>query len=185
MAILPIITAFIMTFSAESKIGEYCIEYGEYTNIVPPQKGSIEGEISGIAIEIWKCDDEILGLFYEYCGLPADPPTGKLDSIKYDPSTGNLSFRVKISLGGNYDPATKNVIDSRDRYSFSGKLKIHKSINGILEHSEDNSTRSYPNSVQLKYEAKKSPYEKTKKKIIKTDLEKSINEILDRLGPKW
>jgi len=176
-----------MLFSAETPKAAHCVEYGEYSNIAPPAKGSIEGEISGIEIELWKCDDKILGLFSEYCGLPADPPTGKLDAIKYDSISGNLSFKVKISLGSMPGSRNNEMIDSRDIYSFSGKVKRHKYIKGKLELISDRLDRIVANTktITLKYDENQEQNKNKNTSILKLDLEKRISEILDFRGPKW
>jgi hypothetical protein len=44
----------------------------------------------GYSLSLWKEGDQVFGLLAVYVGPPADPPTGLLEDVKFDPRTGQL-----------------------------------------------------------------------------------------------
>jgi len=65
-----------------------------------------EEDAFGYAVELWKEGDRIFGLLMVYVGPPADPPTGVLEDVKFDPRTRHLAFMARLTTGLLYRAST-------------------------------------------------------------------------------
>ncbi len=54
----------------------------------------------GYAVQLWRADDEIFGLFLASDGLAGDTPTGRLQNVRFDRGTGKLHFHARVPVHG-------------------------------------------------------------------------------------
>ena len=106
-----------------------------------------EGDAFGYTVELWKEGDQIFGLLLAYVGPPADPPTGILEDVKFDPKTRRLSFTARMTTGLLYSREYAGV-PSHDRFSFKGVL-TRKRLVGVLRQSDDLSPSFQPTSKRI------------------------------------
>ena len=133
----------------------------------------------GQSVELWKSEGRLLGLLLIYVGPEGDPPTGLLEDVVYSASTGDLSFRARLTLGNS--GGTRQSA-SRDNFVFHGTLR-EKSLSGIFEISD----RAHPDVparrevVSLSLDAN-TPLDSAKSVA---EWRKGADEILATRGPKW
>jgi hypothetical protein len=137
----------------------------------------------GSEVQLWKEGSNVLGLFSYSESLIGDTPTGLLEDTKYDPRTGEISFKAKLTTGQHFCEVY-NDVPSHDLFSFRGKLS-DSSISGLLKrsdalHPEDPPTEE---KVVLKKlsgdEANQIHYGS------RSEWEIASQEILKFRGPKW
>jgi hypothetical protein len=143
-----------------------------------------EGDAFGYAIELWKDGDQIFGLLLVYVGPPADPPTGILEDVKFDPKTKRLSFTTRMTTGLLYSRDYAGV-PSQDRFKFEGVL-TRRHVIGVLRQSDDLAPEFRPTSKRIRL----------RRSALFTELmvpppatysawRSWAEEILKRRGPKW
>ena len=81
----------------------------------------------GYTVQLWREGASVFGLFLASEGLAGDTPTGLLDDLKYDPRSGKLSFKAKLTIG----------IDARrqpshDLFEFDG-ARSAQAVSGVLK----------------------------------------------------
>ena len=76
----------------------------------------------GYSVSLWSREGKIFGLISHHRGLIGDPPMGILTDVQYDPSSGDISFKARITDGIHYCKE-HNGVPSRDLISFHGILK--------------------------------------------------------------
>lgn len=54
----------------------------------------------GHSIQLWRAGDEFFGLFLAADGLAGDPPTGRLQDLRFDQATGRLRFHARLPVHG-------------------------------------------------------------------------------------
>jgi hypothetical protein len=79
----------------------------------------------GYSVRLWIRGSGLIGLVDYHRGLAGDPPMGVLADVRYDSSTGELSFEAKLTSGLHYCTKHKGV-PSHDLLSFSGFLNPDK-----------------------------------------------------------
>ena len=137
----------------------------------------------GIEIELWQHDRELVGYMWEYVGPAADPPAGKLASIRIDEKDGKFSFMSKLSVGVVWDEGSRSYVPSRDTYSFEGVLR-EESITGSLQRKQ-----ILPNGKEVtESEAitlKRTPDDAQQANKSYEEWLKANEEILQLRGPKF
>jgi len=103
---------------------------GYFVNVT--QKGE---HAYGYSLQLWRHDNEIVGLFSSTQGLAGDPPTGVLQDVRFDHHSGDLSFQTKLSAGRVYTKEHTGV-SSGEVYKFKGNLSRNRIV-GLLEVSND------------------------------------------------
>jgi|GEM_PF-2345949 len=143
-----------------------------------------EEDAFGYAVELWKEGDQIFGLLFVYVGPPADPPTGMLEDVKFDPATGHLSFTARITTGLAYSRDYVGV-PSRDRYKFEG-IFTRRQLIGKLSHSNDLWPEERPMSsrIRLRWSAFNTELMTPPPPTYST-WRIWADEILKRRGPRW
>jgi len=135
----------------------------------------------GSDVELWRQDDRYFGLFSHSEGLAGDTPTGTLDDLKFDPISGNLSFRAKLTTGDHYCKVHDGV-PSRDLFKFKGKW-AGKQIRGTLKTFDALHPDDEP-------KVEKTVFKKTRDEDW-ADLttygawKKWVKDIFEFRGPKW
>jgi hypothetical protein len=137
----------------------------------------------GYSVNLWRQEDNILGLISAHSGLIGDPPAGLLEDVKFDPRTNRLSFRAKLTTGLVYSRQYKGV-PSRDVFEFSGFLNKDK-LSGVLEISnllfpDDPPQRK---RISLRRSAKMSKAMMPPENYI--EWKKMVDGILKFRGPRW
>lgn len=142
------------------------------------------GDAFGYALDLWKEGGRVFGLLLVYTGPPADPPTGILEDVKFDPRSGQLSFSARLSTGIVYSRGYSGV-PSRDRFTFKGVLKRTQVI-GTLTRSNELFPSERPRSEKVRLRRSEVltqvmiPPPETY-----TAWKNWADEILRRRGPKW
>ena len=138
----------------------------------------------GYTVLLWKEGDRVFGQFLVYTGAPADPPTGILEDVKYDPRTRRLSFTTRVSTGLVYSQEYRGV-PSRDRFKFEGVL-TRRQLAGNLTHTDDLFPDRSPASKRIRLR-----WSTFATKIMipppptYSDWKAETDEVLRRRGPKW
>jgi hypothetical protein len=152
------------------------IPIGVYDNVY-----SADGEHAhGYHLELWKRGGELYGLLADYVADIADPPTGALEHIEYDPKSGKLRFEVRLSTGVVYNRSHDGE-PSHDRLHFRGVLKPNRVVGTIEQHDEldDNGAVGAQHVVLPRDKRKLERYPTLEA------WSKMANEILAERGPKW
>lgn len=89
-----------------------------------------EPHAHGPLIEFCRMDGRWDGYMAEYTGLPADPPSARLEDLRVDESTGTVSFTARLTIGstmlaGRFVPAER-------AYRFAGRLNGPDELVGTL-----------------------------------------------------
>ncbi len=159
LAVLPLIAA---SFAQAPRPITFV---GEFSNM-----RYTEEHAYGYSIQLWREGAAVFGLFLASEGLAGDTPTGLLDDLKYDPRSGKLSFKAKLTMG-----VDARQQPSHDLFEFDGTLSA-RAVSGVVKHgaaSERINLRKLQPDAAL---AQPRTYDEWK---LQTD------EILRRRGPKW
>jgi hypothetical protein len=140
---------------------------------------------SGIEVELWKHNGQLIGFLSEYVGPVADPPVGKLESIRFDEKTGKISFTSKLSVGVVAAAAGNTWVPSKNLYEFNGVIGKNV-MTGTLRRifvQEDQTEPAYEENLTLepKTTADGDP-------AAGESFEQWLhrwNEVLKKRGPKW
>lgn len=135
----------------------------------------------GSAVELWREGNTLFGLFSNSEGLMGDTTTGLLEKIKYDPTTGHISFTARLTMGIHSCKVHKNI-PSQDIYSFDGVLS-KASLTGTLMYYVNLHQDQPPNKEKVVLK-KADGWEITQySSREKWDVE--IKNIPKFRGPKW
>jgi hypothetical protein len=93
-----------------------------------------EDHAYGHVVELWRTGNCVFGLFQASEGLAGDTPTGILTNLRYNPTTRELSFTAKLTMGTTTAPGSNDWVPSRDLFAFRGRLD-QKMLKGELRHS--------------------------------------------------
>jgi hypothetical protein len=138
----------------------------------------------GYEVELYLLGDSLTGLFSHSEGLIGDTPTGLIDVESYDPRSGALRFKAKLSTGITWDDERRSV-PSRDLYTFEGTI-AGDSLSGVLEWRDMLHTKKIfteRDTVTLKRRGNDA--DRADAVRSREDWERLIQTILARLGPKW
>jgi hypothetical protein len=150
---------------------------GAWSN-VQVSKGE-DPHASGVEVEIRQKRGELVGFCSEYVGPVADPPVGKLESIRFDEKTGQISFTSKLSVGVVPAPQGNTWMPSKNLYEFKGEIG-KAGMTGMLRRKyvdADGKEMAYEENVTL---AKKAGGESSLEEWMKR-----WTEALKTRGPKW
>jgi hypothetical protein len=138
----------------------------------------------GYSLSLWKEGDQVFGLLAVYVGPPADPPTGLLEDVKFDPRTGQLSFSARLSTGVRYGGGKWDV-PTRDRFSFKGVLTRNE-VAGTLKQSDDLDPQIAPTSKRIRLRrAVPESQDMNPPPATFAEWKTWADQILRRRGPKW
>jgi hypothetical protein len=137
----------------------------------------------GYSVELWQEKDRLFGFLLVSEGLTGDTPTGLLEDVVFNPKTGRLTFRARLSTGSTFN-SNNEQIPTRDVYRFNGTLKGQK-LTGALEHTDalDRAATGTKKNVSLR--RSKSESESMIEARSYDEWEKEAAEILKLRGPKW
>jgi hypothetical protein len=138
---------------------------GEFSNM-----RYTEEHAYGYILQLWREGPAVFGLFLASEGLAGDTPTGLLDDLKYDPRSGKLSFKAKLTMGID----ARNQ-PSHDLFEFDGKMSA-AAVSGILKRG------AATERVNLR---KMQPNNGLPQPRTFDEWKRQADEILRRRGPKW
>jgi hypothetical protein len=150
---------------------------GDFSNIHSTAEHSY-----GSSVQLWRQDDKLFGLFYAASGLSGDTPTGQLEDVQYDPATGKLSFKAKLSVGAVYMGKGKQE-PTHDIFSFKGSLQ-NNIITGVLTHEEKHQTKPRPIVTRVRLTKSKTS-ESPLPSSTYDEWRQAADQILKVRGPKW
>ena len=149
---------------------------GEFSNMK-----FTEEHAYGYTVQLWQQGDHIFGFFESSEGLEGDTPTGVLDEVQYDPKSGSLSFKAKLTMGvalleqGRQEP-------SRDLFQFRGTLE-RTALVGTISRSDMLRPQAKPETSQVRL--RRQSGENMIEAHTYAEWKKSADEILKFRGPKW
>lgn len=163
---------------AESSSSQISI-VGTYTNMRHTEEHSY-----GYTVELWKQGNRVFGFILASNGLSGDTPTGILEDVKFEPESGKLSFRAKLTTGSIYNNQANKWIPSQDIFKFSGTLN-KDSLAGVLEISDALLSDKSPigKEIELLFSVAETRQLQTFSSY--EDWEKMAKDILKFRGPKW
>jgi hypothetical protein len=150
---------------------------GEFSNM-----RFTEEHAYGVAIELWREGNSVFGLLDFADGLQGDTPTGLLQDAAFDPTSGRVSFKAKLTVGLHCCRQHRNV-PSRDLFEFSGKLREAR-LTGNLTRSDALHPEHRPHAEEVllkKTEEVASPIEA----VSYVEWRRKVDAILRFRGPKW
>ena len=151
---------------------------GAFTNMRYTEEHSY-----GYSVHLWRSGECLFGLFMASDGLAGDTPAGVLENVRYDPVTGYLLFRARLTQG-EFSDREHNRVASRDVFEFSGTL-TRGAIRGSLLHSNalTPARRPIPEKVALQKSSGDAQGMITAKTF--AEWEQKVVEILRFRGPRW
>ena len=135
----------------------------------------------GYTVQLWQQGHQVFGFFESSEGLAGDTPIGILDEVQFDPRSGSLSFKAKLTIGvvllaqGRQEP-------SRDLFEFRGTLE-RAALVGTIRHWDMLRPRAKPVTSQVRL--RRQSGENMLETRSYAEWEKSADEILKFRGPKW
>jgi hypothetical protein len=93
-------------------------------------RGNCGAAPSGYEVELWRQGDILFGFFTDERIGEADFPTGLVEDASFEPPTGRISFKARLSL----TPDESGFRRSHDLFEFSGKLE-KDTLAGTVGHS--------------------------------------------------
>jgi hypothetical protein len=151
---------------------------GDFQNIKFPGDDAF-----GYSLQLWKDGDQIFGLLVVFTGAPADPPTGILEDVKFDPRTRQFSFSARLSTGWTYAGGNWNT-PTRDRFNFSGVL-TQREVTGILKHSDELRRTAPPVSERIRLRRSVDATQSMSQPASYSEWKTWADKILHFRGPKW
>jgi hypothetical protein len=136
----------------------------------------------GYAVELWRHEKSLIGLFLASEGLQGDTPAGLLEKVTFDASTGALSFEARLTTGVVYSKEHGGV-PSRDRFRFTGVLTRNQ-LRGRLERLDGLADKPVSQAEQVLLHREK-PSSNMLAYPGYADWKQSMGEILKFRGPKW
>ena len=136
----------------------------------------------GYAVELWRHENAMLGLFLASEGLQGDTPAGLLEKVSFSTKTGAISFEVKLSTGVVYSKEHDGV-PSRDLFRFRGVLRGQR-LSGRLERLDGLESHPTPKVEQIVLRREGAASDITPYKS-HAEWKDAIDDILKFRGPKW
>jgi hypothetical protein len=115
--------------------------------------------------------------------LIGDTPTGLLEDVAFDPKTGRLTFRARLSTGSTFN-GNNGQVPTRDVYRFNGTLRGQK-LTGVLEHTDASDRAAAGTKKNVSLRRSKSASGSMIKARSYEEWKKEADEILKLRGPKW
>jgi hypothetical protein len=151
---------------------------GAFTNIK-----HTEGHAYGYKVELWRQGDRLFGFFLSAQGLAGDTPTGLLEDVRFNPSTGQVTFRARLTTGLFINRQYDNV-PSRDVFHFSGILKRDK-LEGILETSNALTPMEAPRRKRITLRMSQEASAMMIEARSYDEWKERADDILKFRGPRW
>ena len=160
----------------EAKPAELLVFIGTFRNIHG------DGEHSwGYSVDLWRQGDILYGMIdgSNDLRLAGDPPAGVLEDVRFEPKSGKLAFKSRLSTGVGPDGKP-----TRDIYEFAGVL-IRSRLAGVIRTSELSCGRACNTRVPVVLKRSKESSELYEGYKTLDELNDWIKKILDFRGPRW
>ncbi|MCL4501420.1 MAG: hypothetical protein M1438_06125 [Deltaproteobacteria bacterium] len=137
----------------------------------------------GAEVRLWRQGSDLFGFFSYADGLSGDTPTGLLNDLKYEPKTGRLSFQAKLTMGWHYCNLHR-ASPAHDLFTFQGIL-APAALSGNLQLFDGLHPEKQPEGKKVVLRkiawngGRHTDYQS------RSQWDKEVREILNRLGPKW
>jgi hypothetical protein len=102
---------------SSEKVIPRTIYVGQFSNMT-----FTEEHAYGVSVALWRQDPSVFGLLDYAEGLYGDTPSGMLEDVKFDSSSGKISFSAKLTTGLHTCVQHKDPVPSRDLFKFEGTL---------------------------------------------------------------
>jgi hypothetical protein len=123
--------ALAIPVAASRQQARAAFEYlGEWSDVVVSK--TEDPHASGNSLQLWKDNGAIVGVLSEYVGPVADPPIGPIQDVKFDATSRQFSFTVKLSLGVTVPRGQQAFVATREFYVFAGILG-EQDVRGSLD----------------------------------------------------
>jgi len=136
----------------------------------------------GLSLDLWKSEEQIVGMLNEYGGAVADPFLGPLQDVHFNAQSGQLSFSAKMSDGIVLSAASKNGEWARTMYVFAGQLTSSE-IRGTLE-KQDHLNNGPATREAVVWKARETHNDFWNNKTLR-DWETFYALLLTARGPRW
>ena len=118
--------------------------FGDYSHVE-----SATGEhCKGYDVMLWKYKGSLIGFLNHHRGLCGDPPMGLLEETSYNPLTGALSFKAKLSDGCIL--TSTDCVPSKEIITFNGVLQEPILKGTVSWYSVDLKQQTATENVKLK-----------------------------------
>ncbi|MBU0620360.1 MAG: hypothetical protein KJ795_00800 [Gammaproteobacteria bacterium] len=141
---------------------------------------SSEGSCDGYIVALWKMSDSLVGYLRHYSSECSDPRTGIIEDVQHNPSTGNLTFKVKLWASSCIAFKEGRCVYSKDLLTFKGLLKAENLSGSISWYSLDQKKNIYLHQVSLKLKKDSDEYDKSP-----ASYDMFVKEWKEVFGPKW
>ena len=136
----------------------------------------------GYSVELWQERGRLFGFLLVSEGLTGDTPTGLLEDVVFNPKTGRLTFRARLSTGSTFGKNNEQV-PTRDLYRFNGTLKGQR-LTGVLEHTDASERAATGTKKSVSLRRSKSESESMIEARSYDEWKREADEILKLRGPK-
>jgi hypothetical protein len=120
---IVLITSFVLA-------AELFQPYGFWGSVHTTGDENTEYHANGFELELYRHKNDFVGYLHEFVNEPYDPPMGRLDNLKVNEKTGDISFETKMSLyceAPNY-----SIRNSKNLYRFRGRIGEEEVV-GVME----------------------------------------------------
>jgi len=136
---------------------------------------------SGVGVDLWRDGPTLVGLFSYAAGPVGDAPTGRLEEVSFDPSTGRISFTARLTIGEHYCTVHDSV-PSQHLVRFNGVL-ADKWLSGTVKITDNLHPERGP--IEEKVVLRRSDAEPVVRYTSREQWESGIDPILKFRGPRW
>jgi len=149
---------------------------GEFSNME-----FTEEHAYGYTVQLWRQGDRVFGFLEASEGLAGDTPIGKLEEVKFEPRSGTLSFKAKLTIGLAFAESGRQQ-PSRDLLEFRGNLE-RAALVGALKRWDMLRPNANPVASQVRLQRRGN--ERMIQARTYAEWKKAADEILKFRGPKW
>jgi hypothetical protein len=136
---------------------------------------------SGVGVDLWRDGQTLVGLLSYAAGPVGDVPTGRLQEVSFDPSTGRISFTARLTIGQHYCTVHDSV-PSQDLVRFNGVLS-DKWLSGTVELTDNLHPERRP--IEEKVVLRRSDEEPVIRYTSREQWESGMGPVLKFRGPRW
>jgi hypothetical protein len=135
----------------------------------------------GAGVDLWRDGPTLVGLFSYAVGPVGDTPTGRLEEMSFDPSTGHISFTARLTLRQHVCDV-HNFVPSQDMFRFSGMF-YDRWLIGTLRLADNLHPERAP--IEETVVLQRSDAEPVVRYTSREQWERDIGPILKFRGPRW
>lgn len=145
-----------------------------------------EEHAQGYRLELWRAGDCLVGLWMAADGLVGDTPTGLIEQVQYEKSTGAVAFQARLTMGEFViGSRTVTTEPSKDLYQFAGILRP-TALRGTVQYTLKNVaavSTSSSQKITLKFSREES--KALNPRMTYAQWIREAQDTLKLRGPKW